>query len=175
MTAGLGLALFFLALLAGLVLIPLGLPGTWVQVGAAAVLALASGGARLGWGWVALLALLALVGEVVELLSGQWGARRFGGSRAAALGALGGGFLGLVVGGIPVPVVGALVMSFVGTFAGAVAGEMLAQRALAPDLRIGAGALLGRVLGTAAKLALGFAILVLASAVVVADLLAPPA
>jgi hypothetical protein len=48
---------------------------------------------------------------------GQWGARRFGGSRRAQWGALIGGFAGLFV-GTPIPVLGSLVMSFVGTFAG---------------------------------------------------------
>jgi len=163
---GLGLALFFGVQLVAVILIPLGLPGTFVQVAAAAVLALATGGARLGWGWVGVFLALALVGELVEFVAGLWGARRFGGTRAAAWGALVGGIVGAFVGGIPVPIVGAIVMSFVGTFVGALVGEMWGQRAVAPDLRVGAGALLGRALGVGTKLALGMTIVVVSGVVV---------
>ena len=160
MTAGAaGLVVYFLVQAAALVLIPLGLPGIWVQVAAAALLVLASKGALLGWGWVGVFVGLALVGEVIEFLSGQWGTRRFGGSRRAGWGALIGGLVGAVVGGIPIPVIGSIVMSFVGTFVGAVIGEMSAQRA-GPDVRVGMGAVLGRALGVATKLALGILILI---------------
>jgi hypothetical protein len=43
---------------------------------------------------------------------------------------------------------------------------MAAQRRLAPDLRVGFGALVGRVLAVATKLSLAFVVLVVASAVV---------
>ena len=154
-----GLVLYFLVQAAALVLIPLGLPGIWVQVAAAALLVLASKGALLGWGWVGVFVGLALVGEVIEFLSGQWGTRRFGGSRRAGWGALIGGLVGAVIGGIPIPVIGSIVMSFVGTFVGAVVGEMSAQRE-GPDVRVGVGAVLGKAVGVATKLALGIVILI---------------
>jgi uncharacterized protein YqgC (DUF456 family) len=169
---GVGLALFLAANLLALVMIPLGLPGTFVQVGAALAVTVLSDGARLGWTWVFVFLALALLGELVEFLSGQWGARRFGGSRRAAWGALVGGMVGAFVGGIPVPVVGALVMSFVGTFVGALVGEMSARGTAAPDLRVGAGAIVGRVVGVATKLSLAFVMLVLASTVLGAQWLA---
>lgn len=169
MLAAFGLVTFFAVQLVGLLLIPLGLPGLWLQVAACAAVVLASGGAHLGWGWVALFAGLGIVGEIVEFLSGQWGARRFGGSHAAGWGALVGGIAGALVGGIPIPVIGAVVMSFVGTFAGAIAGEMWARRHGAPDLRIGVGAVLGRAIGVATKLALAFVILILSAAALVFD------
>src|SRR5205814_1615617 len=71
----LGIALFFLTHLVALLMIPLGLPGTFLQVGAALVMTVASGGARMGWGWVGLFFGLALVGELIEFLCGQWGTR----------------------------------------------------------------------------------------------------
>jgi uncharacterized protein YqgC (DUF456 family) len=166
-----GVALFFLTQLVALVMIPLGLPGTFVQVGAIAVMTLATGGARMGWGWVALALGLALVGELVEFLSGQWGARRWGGSRRAAWGALIGGIVGAFVGGIPVPVVGSVVMSFIGTFAGAILGELSATRA-APNLRVGYGALVGRAVGVATKLSLALVILIMSATVLVVQLTA---
>lgn len=168
MLAALGLVSFFVVQVVALLLIPLGLPGLWLQIAACVALVLASDGARLGWGWVAIFGGLAIVGEIAEFLSGQWGARRFGGSRAAGWGALIGGIAGAIVGGIPIPVLGAVVMSFVGTFAGAIAGEMWARQHGAPDLRIGLGAVLGRAVGVATKLALALVILILSAAALVA-------
>jgi uncharacterized protein YqgC (DUF456 family) len=167
------LLLYFLGQAAALVMIPLGLPGIWIQVGAAVLLVLASKGALLGWGWVGVFFGLALVGEVVEFLSGQWGTRRFGGSRRAGWGALIGGLVGAVVGGIPIPVIGSIVMSFVGTFVGAVIGEMSAQRG-GPDVRVGLGAVVGRAVGVATKLALGIVILIVSVTVMLLRAAAGP-
>jgi uncharacterized protein len=165
--AGAGIVLYFFVQLAALVMIPLGLPGTFLQVAAAAVLAIASDGTLLGWRWVGVFLVLALVGEGGEFLSGQWGTRRFGGSPRAGWGALIGGLVGAVVGGIPIPVIGAIVMSFVGTFVGALIGEMSAQ-GTTPVVRVGLGALLGRAIGVATKLGIGMMILVISATVVLA-------
>lgn len=170
MLVALGLVVFFLLQLVALVMIPIGLPGTFVQVGAAAAVAILSDGTRMSWTWVVVFALLALVAEVVEFLCGQWGARRYGGSRAAGWGALVGGIAGAFVGGIPLPIIGALIMSFVGTFLGAVAGEMWQRGRIEADLRVGWGALIGRVVGVATKLCVAFLILILSGAVVLAQL-----
>lgn len=172
MLFGLGVVLVLLADVIGLLMIPVGLPGTFVQVGAALAMTVASGGAHLGWGWVAFFLGLALAGELVEFLSGRWGARRFGGSARSGWWALAGGVVGAFVGGIPVPVLGSILMSFVGTFVGALLGEMSARRAVAPDLRVGLGALVGRVAGTASKLAVGFLILIATASVLLAQVFA---
>jgi len=153
----LGLVAIVLVQLAALCMIPLGLPGTWLQVLAAGIVTWSMD--RPLWGFVIVLA-LAVAAEIAETLSGQWGARRFGGSRRAAWGALIGGFAGLFV-GTPLPVVGSLVMSFVGTFAGALAGEMVERGRLAPELRVGVGAMIGRALGIGMKLGTAFVIAVL--------------
>ena len=153
----LGVIVFFVVQVIALCLIPLGLPGTWLQVVAAGVVAWAVG-QPLG-GLLVLLA-LAIAGEVAETLSGQWGTRRYGGSRRAAWGALLGGFAGLFV-GLPVPIVGSLVTSFIGTFVGAMVGEMWDRGAGVADLRVGVGALLGRALGVGVKLGVAFLIAIL--------------
>lgn len=173
MIEAIGVALYFAANLLALVMIPLGLPGTFVQVGAAVALTLLSDGARLGWSWVGLFAVLAIVGEVVELVSGQWGARRFGGSRHAAWGALLGGIVGAIVGGVPVPVVGSMIASFIGTFVGALAGEIYVRRVLALHVKVGVGAVVGRIVAVATKLSLAFFMLIVSGAVLVGQALAP--
>lgn len=167
MLLALGMAAFFFAQVAALVMIPLGLPGTVLQLVAAALLAWASGGERLAWSWVAGFGALVVVGEVVELLAGRWGARRFGGSSLSGWGALFGGIFGAFM-GIPVPVVGSIIGSFVGTFVGALVVEIYVQGGQV-DLRVGLGALLGRVAATGAKLAIAFTILLLSAASLLAD------
>ncbi|HEY3324310.1 MAG TPA: DUF456 domain-containing protein [Planctomycetota bacterium] len=163
-----GLIVFFLVLIAGMFIIPFGLPGTFLQVAAAAILATATHGTKITWGWVLAFLLMALIGEAIEFMSGQWGAKRFGGSKAAAWGALIGGLLGAMFGGIliPIPVIGSLIASFIGTFAGAVYGQMRANQEQPMNLRVGFGAVLGRAIGVAIKLFIALTILI-ASAVIV--------
>jgi uncharacterized protein YqgC (DUF456 family) len=145
-------------------MIPLGLPGTWLQVLVAGALTWSEPEAA---GRLLVVAIvLAVVGELTDVLSGRWGTRRFGGSSRAAWGALLGGFAGLFV-GTPIPIVGSLVMSFVGTFVGAVVGELSGRGALAPSLRSGWGAVVGRVLGVTVKMTLGFAIAVASTAALI--------
>jgi uncharacterized protein len=143
--------------LAGLVLVPLGLPGLWVM---------AAG--FLGYGWltgfrsisVAMMAIvvgLAFLGEIVESWLGFRYARRYGGSSRAGWGALVGGLIGAVI-GVPVPVVGSVIGAFAGSFAGAVVLEYSRSRRAAVAVAAGWGAVLGRAAAAAAKIALGVVI-----------------
>ena len=96
-----------LASVAGLLLIPFGLPGLWVIV-----LGI------IGYGWltdfasvsgvlIAAAIGLASLGEIVEAWIGFGFAKRYGGSNRAGWGALVGGLTGAVV-GVPVPVIGSV-------------------------------------------------------------------
>ena len=152
-----GLIAIVLVQLVALCMIPLGLPGTWLQVLAVGIVTWRMDRPLLGF---AIAVGLAVVGEIADTLSGQWGTRQFAGSRKAGWGALLGGFAGLFV-GTPIPVLGSLVMSFVGTFVGAIAGEMWERGGIAPELRVGMGALVGRAAGVALKLGMAFVIAVL--------------
>jgi uncharacterized protein YqgC (DUF456 family) len=134
--------------LAGVVL-P-GLPGVPLLFAGLVVAAWAEGFAHVGGGTIAVLAALALLAYAADLAAGALGARRFGASRSAVVGAALGTFAGLFL-GLP----GVLL----GPFAGAVAGELLAHRDLGQAGRAGFGAWLGLLLGVAAKLALCFAML----------------
>lgn len=146
--------------LSGLVLTVLGLPGSFLQVGATALFAWATGGAEIGPRTVALFLGLALCLEVFEFFAGKWGAKRFGGSSKASWGALSGGFVGALLGlPVPVPLVGSLLGSLLGTFVGAVLGEYLHQRRTKEATRAGCGALLGRAAALAVKIAGGLLML----------------
>lgn len=120
----LGLAIF---------LIPLGLPGAWIQ------LAVLAGGVLAGWvAWLTFGALAALVAlaELGELLVLRSMGQRYGGSRKAFWGAVAGGFLGLFV-GVPVPVVGPVITAFLGTFVGAGGVTWLETRSMRQAGRVG--------------------------------------
>lgn len=145
----------------------LSVPGNWILVGAAALYALLiepSSPVAIGWWTVLSLAILALVGELVEFFAGAVGAARVGGSRRAAIlalaGSLVGGFAGLWI-GLPIPVVGpvlgALLLAGVGAFAGALLGERWLGRDLESSWRVGQAAFWGRLAGSLGKLLVGAA------------------
>ncbi|MDP9349430.1 MAG: DUF456 domain-containing protein, partial [Gemmatimonadota bacterium] len=86
--------LLAVAQVAGILLIPFGLPGTWLQVAALGVFAYSTGFTIVGWVPLVVVTLLAAGAEVVELLLGGSFARRYGGGRRAAWGAIIGGVVG---------------------------------------------------------------------------------
>jgi len=155
-----GRALLYAALLVGLLLIPLGLGGTFVMVGAAAVFGAATGFGQITLKFLGVLLGLALVGEGLESLLGVAVARKYGASKWGMWGAFLGGIAGALV-GTPVPVAGNLVGALIGVFAGAFIMEWLGRGRSDAGLRAGWGALLGRTAASAIKLGIGMIILVL--------------
>ena len=144
-----------LSSIAGLVLVALGLPGLWLIC--AAVLVFGS----IGFVTIGIMVALALLGELLELWLGFGLARRYGGSPRAGWGALLGGLVGAVV-GVPVPVVGSVIGAILGCFAGATIFEYATTRTAGTAVRAGWGALLGRVAASAAKVALGIVMTIVA-------------
>jgi hypothetical protein len=153
-------ALLALAQLAGLLMVPLGLPGTWLQVIAIGAYAYTQHW-RLGWWIFGIAVALAATAEVIELIMGGRFARRYGGSRRAGWGAIIGGLIGAFV-GIPVPVIGSVVGAFAGAFVGAALLELTASPELRGAMRVGWGAFLGRLAAAAMKSAVGVLIATIA-------------
>ena len=94
---------------------------------------------------VVILAILTLLTLAVDFWATIFGAKKFGASKRAVIGAL----IGLVIGiflGFPGIIFG--------PFIGAVVGELSAQKNLKQATRAGVGATIGLVLGAAIKLAL---------------------
>ncbi len=154
------LLLMLAAALAGLMLIPFGLPGLWLIV-----LAI------IGYGWLTdfqtmgawfliLVIALALAGELIEAWIGFRFAQRYGGSRRAGWGALIGGLIGALV-GVPLPVVGSVIGGFVGAFVGAAVFEYTRARHAEGAARAGWGAVLGRAAAVGIKMGLGVVIAVM--------------
>src|SRR2546429_2632649 len=109
------LAVLLLALccIAGLVLVPLGLPGLWVMVGGVLGYGALTGFRTIGVATIAIVLGLAFLGELLEWWVGFGLTERYGGSRRSGLGALGGGVAGAMV-GVPGPIVGGVIGGFTG-------------------------------------------------------------
>jgi uncharacterized protein YqgC (DUF456 family) len=157
MTLAALIVLLVLAFVAGLLLVPFGLPGLWVMV-----LAIIGFGALTEFRTVGVVTMgmvvgIAFMAEVMEAWVGFRYASQYGGSRRAGWGALLGGMVGALV-GLPIPIVGSVVGSFLGSFAGAALLEYTRSPRAREALSAGWGALLGRTWAVALKVALGLMI-----------------
>lgn len=121
------------------------LPGAPLVFGGLLLAAWAEDFAHVGRGGIVVIGGLALLGSAVDMVASAFGARRFGASRRAVIGAGIGALCGLFLG---VPGI------LLGPFVGAILGELSARRSLGEAGRAGIGAALGIALGAAAKLAL---------------------
>lgn len=157
----LGAVLLAVCCLAGLFLIPFGLPGLWVMVLGVVGYGWLTDFTTIGVWTIVLVVGLALVGEVVEAWLGFRMARRYGGSRRAGWGALVGGLVGAVI-GVPVPLIGSVIGGFVGAFVGAALFEYTKERHSGTAAWAGWGAVLGRAAAAAVKMGLGVVIAVIA-------------
>ena len=154
------LALFVIAMLVSIFVVPLGLPGTFIMV-AIAIAANYFASAGIGWLAIGLGLALAVVAEVLEWTMSARFAMKYGGSRRAGWGAIIGGLLGAFA-GIPVPLFGSMIGAFAGAFAGALIAEFTQPNSDASSAtRVATGALIGKAAATAMKLAIAFTIAIL--------------
>lgn len=131
--------------IAGLVLPAI--PGAPVLFVGLLLAAWADNFAYVGWPTLIILGILALLTYVVDFAATAFGAKRFGASKRAIIGAMIGAVVGLFFGFIGV---------LIGPFIGAVIGELSWRRDLQAAARSGIGATIGLAIGAAAKLALAF-------------------
>jgi uncharacterized protein YqgC (DUF456 family) len=143
-----GAAIMIAGGLAGMVL-PV-LPGAPLLFGGILLAAWADNFTYIGTGTLIAVGVLAALAVLADFVAGAFGARRYGASSRAVLGATIGAVVGLFFG---------LVGVLLGPFVGAVIGELTVRRDLEAAGRAGVGATIGLALGTAAKLALGFAMI----------------
>ena len=133
---------------AGLVL-PL-MPGIPLVFAGLVLLAWAENFAYVGWMTLTLLGVLALVSYGIDFLASALGAKKFGASPRAVVGAALGALAGLFFG---------LVGILLGPFVGAVLGEFSRQSSVRAAAHAGVGATLGLLFGVLLKIALAFAMI----------------
>lgn len=133
---------------AGLVLPAL--PGIILIFSGLVVAAGAENFVHVGWKTITVLALLALFAWLIDLLSGVLGAKKFGASRYALIGASMGAVCGMFF-GIPGIVAG--------PFLGALLGELIARRDLKDASLAAVGTWIGLLAGSAMKIAIAFTML----------------
>ena len=141
----------------GVAMVALQLPGTWVMLLATAAVAWWRWDAEaIGWWTLAVLLVLAILGEVIETLAGAMGTRKAGGTRRAAVLATLGGIIGAIVGTVllvAIPIIGTLIGAALGAAAGSIIGDLWAGRKWEQVLEAGRGAAIGRFWGAVGKIA----------------------
>lgn len=157
-SSGLWTLLLAIVLLGSLLLIPLGLPGLWLMLGAALLHSIVVPGSAIGMFTLVGCTVLVLIAEFLEFTLSASYARKYGGSKRASWGAILGGFLGAFL-GIPVPIIGPMIGAFVGAFAGAFLGELtVSQAERGSPGRVAWGAIVGRAVATAMKTFIGIVV-----------------
>ncbi len=126
------------------------IPGLPMIAAGAWLIGLAGDYEIVGWKTIALLAVLAAVGVLVDAVAQTAGAQKAGASKAGIIGSLIGTALGMFMG-----LFGILFMPL----AGAVAGELCAGRSLMHAGRVGVAAWIGMAAAMAVKTALAFAMM----------------
>ena len=102
----------------------------------------------MGWKTILFLAVLAVIGVIVDSVAQTAGAQKAGASKAGIIGSLVGTVLGMFMG-----LFGLLFMPLIG----AAIGEFWAKRDLIHAGRVGVATWIGMIVGTAVKVALAFA------------------
>jgi uncharacterized protein YqgC (DUF456 family) len=158
---GLGYMFFYVVMLAGVLLIPFGVPGQFLVAVAASVFAFLCGGDTLSLRIVFVLFGLAILAELIAGGAGFLGAGKAKGSIWSCVGAVVGGITGAIIGSMLLPFVGSILGVLSGTFFGAYAVEYQRCRQGAQATKVASGALVGRIVGTVAKVSIALVMIVI--------------
>lgn len=157
----LGQMLFWIVMIAGIVVIPFGIPGTFLILTSAFVYGWVTAFSEVTWSLLGILFLIALLAEVLEFFIGAATTGKYGGSKQAMFGAIVGSIMGAIWGTPLLPLVGTLIGAFAGAFAGAACFEYFTSQDFDKALRVGFGAFLGAVGGKFTKIAVATAMVVM--------------
>lgn len=149
--------LFFVLLLAGLIMVIIGLPGIWAMVLAAIVYTLIYN--DIAWWVIGLFFGMSLLAEGAEFLLAGWGAKKYGSSSKGMIASIVGGIIGAILFTPIVPVLGSIFGAFAGSFAGAFLVEYLSGKKAGEAGRAGYGAFVGRAAGITVKAATAITII----------------
>lgn len=163
MASVLGMIAFWLALVAGVVIIPFGVAGTFIIVVAALVYGLLTHFAELSIGFIIVLLSMAIGMEILEAIFGALLAKKFGGSKWGMAGAMVGGGLGAIIGTPVTPVIGTLAGGFLGSFLGAMLFEFIHNQNIHRAFQVGMGAFFGAIGGKVTKIIVAILMVVMIS------------
>ena len=157
-----GTVVFYLVLIAGLLIIPLGFPGTWVMVIAAIVYALVGNlnppaGNEI---WpIVWLVLMAGLGELIELGVRIIGSKAANVPNGAIVAAIVGGLVGVII-GVPIFLIGSLFGLLIGVFAGAFIYALVTTKEIHRALWMALATTTSQVVALFAKTCIGIAMIV---------------
>ncbi len=157
----LGVLLFWIVMLAAILSIPFGIPGTFIILANALVYAWLTDFGEITWGFLGLLLLITIGAEVLEFFLGAATAAKYGASRFGMIGAMIGGFVGAIWATSILPLIGTLFGAFIGAFVGAALFEYFDSKDLDKSVKAGFGAFLGSLGGKLTKLAVAVAMTVM--------------
>ena len=135
------------------------LPGNWLMIITAILFAVWQKGIFSVYTIIAAV-ILAIIGEILEFISGAGGAKAAGGSKkamaAAVLGAIVGAIVGTII--IPIPVIGTLLGTAFGAGGAVLIVEKTGRTEFKKSLKTATGAGVGQLLGIGAKFVAGVVI-----------------
>ena len=149
-----GLVLLYIVFFVLNVCIFLGIPGGWIAFGAIVIYDIATGFSTMGWKWLLVMAVVLVVGEIIESFLGVVYVAHKGATKWGVLGAFLGGIAGAIAGGFVIPFVGSIIFGLIGAFAFAVLFEYIYYRKLDQALQTGFFAFVGKLSAMFVKLML---------------------
>ena len=158
--------LFIVAAICCVLTIPFGIPGSWVLIAGAVLIEVgdtAMWGAETTFSWpiLGVAFLIAGLGEALEVGAAAIGAKKGGGSKRTAIGAVVGGIGGALAFTPFFPILGTIVGGLLGTFLGATIVELARtdeKRSVGQALKTALWATLAALAGTGMKTFLGAAV-----------------
>lgn len=157
-----GMIIFYVVLIAALLIIPLSFPGTWVMVAAAIVYALLGdlnppGGSE--WFPILVLVLLAGLGELIELGVRIVGSKMAAVPNGAIVAAIIGGIIGAIV-GVPIFLIGSLLGLLLGVFVGALLYSLAHVKNTHQALKMALATTTSQIVALFAKTCIGLGMMV---------------
>lgn len=144
--AGLGWILYLLGLMGGLILVPLGFPGTWVIVLCAFFYSIFTDfqAGRSDFWPLFFVILMAVVAELLEFGIGILASKRTKVSNGAIVASIIGGLFGTMI-GLPIFIIGSFLGLLLGTFLGAFVYEIVQVKDFRRALRVATASFFSRI------------------------------
>ena len=159
-----GIVLFITFSVAGIAIIFLSMPGTFVIMAGIFLYALITGFSSMGWKLLVLFLLMSAFAESTDNLLAMLGAIKSGASKASTWAVLAGSIAGAFAGGIIVPVIGSLIGALIAGTAAPFAAEYFKSKNLRHSLKAGMGSLEGRLGGMLLKFLIALIMIGMAAA-----------